>query len=147
MIKTGFHIRVAKPEDTEAIVRLVQEHAAIAGEQNLISASSVATYLAFEHNDILLAERDGQIMGLVSYSIRPDLYHAANVCLIEELIVESEWRGQGAGRALMTDLLDRLSSLQCIEVSVAVRPNDSPAISLYQSQGLTDEALLLEKHF
>jgi N-acetylglutamate synthase-like GNAT family acetyltransferase len=147
MIKTSLHIRVAKPEDTEAIVRLVQEHAAIAGEQSLISASSVATYLAFEHNGILLAEREGQIIGLVSYSIRPDLYHAANVCLIEELIVESEWRGHGVGHALMTELLDRLGSLECVEVSVAVGPDNSPPISLYQSQGLTDEALLLEKHF
>ena len=147
MIKTSLRIRAAKPEDTETIVRLVRGHAAIAGEQSLISASYVATYLAFEHNDILLAERDGQIIGLVSYSIRPDLYHAANVCLIEELIVASEWRGQGAGRALMTGLLDRLNSLKCAEVSVAVRSDNSPAIRLYQSQGLTDEALFLEKHF
>jgi ribosomal protein S18 acetylase RimI-like enzyme len=147
MIKTSLRIRSATTKDSDATVRLVREHTAIAGEQSLISASYVATYLTFEHNGILLAESDGQIIGLMSYSIRPDLHHAANVCLIEELIVASEWRRQGVGRALMTNLLDRLDSLQCAGVSVAVMPDNSSAIRFYQSQGLTDEALFLEKHF
>lgn len=147
MIKTSLRLRAATTEDTDAIVRLVREHAAIAGEQSPITAPYVAAYLAFEHNGILLAESDGQIIGLMSYSIRPDLYHAANACLIEELIVASEWRRQGVGRALMTRLLDRLNSFQCAEVSVAVMPDNSSAIRFYQSQGLTDEALFLEKHF
>ena len=147
MIKISLRLRAATTEDTDAIIRLVRDHAAIVGEQNPITASYVAAYLAFEHNSILLAESDGRIIGLMSYSIRPDLQHAANVCLIEELIVASEWRRQGVGRALMTRLFDRLNSFQCAEVSVAVMPDNSSAIRFYQSQGLTDEALFLEKHF
>jgi ribosomal protein S18 acetylase RimI-like enzyme len=96
---------------------------------------------------VILAEARGQVVGLLSYSIRPDLYHAGNSCLIEELIVQETFRGQGVGSALMTELFTRLAYEDCVEVSVTTMADNTPAIQFYRSQDLTDDAVYLEKHF
>jgi ribosomal protein S18 acetylase RimI-like enzyme len=78
--------------------------------------------------------------------IRPNLYHAANSALIEELVVRESARGRGVGGALMSELLRRLSAQGCAEVSVTTMPDNDGAIRFYRSHGLVDEAVFLEKH-
>ncbi len=140
-------IRDADLEDASAIVGLIGEHAATAGEQSPITETYVATYLSGSTSRILVAEVRDRVVGLLSYSIRPDLYHAGPSCLIEELIVEEAARGRGVGRGLVAELFSRLTTLACAEVSVAVMPTNQRAIKFYRRHGLADEALFLEKHF
>jgi ribosomal protein S18 acetylase RimI-like enzyme len=140
-------VREATLAETSAIVRLIGEHAASSGEQSPITEAYVATYLSSATSTILLAEVQNHVVGLLSYSVRPDLFHAGPSCLLEELIVEAAARGQGVGSALVTALFSRLAPLACAEVSVAVAPDNQRAIKFYRTQGLTEEALFLEKHF
>ena len=105
------------------------------------------SYLEGTNNKILLAERQGRVGGLLSYSVRPDLYHAGNSVLIEELVVDENCRGEGVGGALITALEERLMELDCREVCLAVMPDNETAIRFYRSYGLVEEALFLEKHF
>ena len=140
-------IREATPADAADIVRLIDELAAIDGEHSPLTEAYVATYLSSAVSKILLAERRQSIVGLLSYSLRPDLYHAALSCLVEELIVQKDARGQGVGRALLVELLARLATLDCAEVSVAAAPANTRAIKFYRMHGLAEECLFLEKHF
>jgi ribosomal protein S18 acetylase RimI-like enzyme len=139
-------IREATLADASAIVRLIAEHAASFDEQTPITEAYVATYLASPTSKILVAEVQNRVVGLLSYSIRPDLFHAAPSCYLEELIVEQAARGHGVGSALVAELLSRLTPVACAEISVAVMPDNDRAIKFYQRQGLTEEALYLEKH-
>lgn len=140
-------IREATPADASVIVRLIGEHAASSGEQTSLTEAYITTYLANSASKILLAKAQNRVVGLLSYSIRPDLFHAALSCYLEELIVEEAARGEGVGSALVTELFLRLTSLACAEVSVAVMPDNARAIKFYRTHGLLDEALYLEKHF
>ena len=140
-------IREATLADASAIVRLIGEHAASSGEQTPITEAYVATYLANSTSKILLAEVQNRVVGLLSYSIRPDLFHAGPSCYLEELIVEEIARGQGVGSALVAELFSRLAPLACAEVSVAVMPDNHRAIKFYRTHGLVEEALFLERHF
>jgi ribosomal protein S18 acetylase RimI-like enzyme len=144
---TTASIREATLADAAAIVRLIGEHAASSGEQTPITETYVATYLANSMSKILLAEVQNRIVGLLSYSVRPDLFHAGPSCYLEELIIEEATRGQGVGSALVTELFSRLSLLACAEVSVAVMSTNQRAIKFYRTHGLTEEALYLEKRF
>jgi ribosomal protein S18 acetylase RimI-like enzyme len=143
----GIHIREAILEDASIIVALICEHAATSGKQSPITEAYVATYLSSPPSRILLAEAANRVVGLLSYSTRPDLYHAGPSCLLEELIVAEAMRGQGVGSALMAEFFSRLNSLACAEVCVAAMPTNQRAIKFYQAQGLIEEALFLEKHF
>ena len=140
-------IREATLADAMAIVRLINEHAVSSGEQTLVTEAYVATYLVSSTSKILLAEVQNRVVGLLSYSIRPDLFHAGQSCLLEELVVEEAARGQGVGSALVTELFSRLTLLACAEVSVAVMSTNQRTIKFYRTHGLTEEALFLEKHF
>ena len=49
----------------------------------------------------LLAEKDGQIIGLAHYVFRPDTWEVADFCYLEDLYVDPRVRGVGVGRALI----------------------------------------------
>ena len=130
-----------------AVAALIHELAESGGERSPLTTEYAASYLSNPASRILLAEVGGQVVGLLSYSIRPDLYHAGHTALIEELVVRGPWRGRGIGGALVRELLARLEALGCAEVSVSTMPDNAGALRFYRAHGLTDEAVYLEKHF
>ncbi len=107
----------------------------------------VLHYLSGTERGVLLACLEEHIAGLLSYSVRADLYHAGNSVLIEELVVDEAYRGKGIGGALMDALLKRAEGLACRELCLAVMPDNEPAIRFYKRHGLVEEALFLERHF
>ena len=115
-------------------------------EKSAITSDYAQIYLSFPDRGILLAEQAGDVIGLLSYSIRPDLYHAAPTALIEELVVSAAARGQGVGSALLQAAEEALHEAGCVEISVSVMPGNQHAIRFYRAHGLTDEAVYLEKH-
>lgn len=146
-MQVSITVRPAQPGDEPAIVALIRELAEADGQSSPITGEYVRTYLAFPGSSVLLAEEGGQAIGLLSYSVRPGLYHAGSSGLIEELVVHGPDRGRGIGRALMSELVQRLAALGCAEVSVSTLPGNEDAKRFYRSHGLVDEAVLLEKHF
>jgi ribosomal protein S18 acetylase RimI-like enzyme len=139
-------LRDATPKDAASIVQLIGELAISIGERSTLSTTYVEKYLLFPGCKALLAEVDGQIVGLLSYTIHPNLYHAGETCLIEEFVVRESARGQGVGSALLNELLHRMEALGCVEVSVSTMPDNAEAIRFYKEHGMFDEAILLEKH-
>ncbi|MBN1438983.1 MAG: GNAT family N-acetyltransferase [Anaerolineales bacterium] len=142
-----YSIREATPADAPDIVALVRETSQEDNEHTPLTEAYVGEYLAAPDSGILLAEADGQTAGLLSYSIRPGLFHAAPSCLIELLVVRKPLRGRGAGGALLKKMLARAAALGCAEVSVSTMPDNAGAIRFYRRHGLTEEAVFLEKHF
>lgn len=143
----AFSIRSAHLDDAPAVVRLIRQLAESAGETSPLTERYLESYLAFPGSRILLAEDRGEVIGLLSYSVRPDLYHAGDSAYIENLVVDQGRRGEGIGRALLETALAELEAAGCAEVSIATMPENEGAQRLYRSLGLTDEAVYLEKHF
>jgi ribosomal protein S18 acetylase RimI-like enzyme len=139
-------VREAGPGDEPAIVDLIQELAAASGEVSPITEDYVREYLATPASHVLLARQARRIAGLLSYSVRPNLYHAGPSALIEEMVVARSQRGQGVGSALLRHLLVHLEATGCTEVSVSTLPDNEGAQRLYRAHGLVDEAVFLEKH-
>ncbi|MBA1336475.1 MAG: hypothetical protein HPY66_2910 [Firmicutes bacterium] len=140
-------IREAKPEDAAAIVGLVGQLAGQIGETSPLTDEYVAGYLGEVNNGLLVAEADGRCVGLLSYSVRPNLYHAANSYLIDELVVEEQFRGKDVGSALIKEVIKRAAQSGCAEISVTTMPDNVKAKEFYRKHGFVDEAVYLEKHF
>lgn len=140
------HIRHARPSDASDIVRLIQELAESIAEQSPIDVGYAQKYLSYPDRGILLAEHAGAVIGLLSYSIRPDLYHAAPTALIEELVVSAAARNLGIGSKLLIATETLLQEAGCVEISVTTLPDNLRAIEFYRAHGLTDQAVYLEKH-
>jgi ribosomal protein S18 acetylase RimI-like enzyme len=140
------NIRTATLEDAADIVQLIQELAAFDGETSPLTEEYTLNYLRHAGCFTLLAEIGGQPVGLLTYQIKPDLYHSADTCYIAELVVKEGYRKHGVGSTLMQVLFERLEGLQCVEVSVSTMMDNAAAIRFYTKHGLTDQAVLLEKH-
>ena len=140
-------IREAKPNDSTEIVRLIQQLSTNLDEASSITDSYVCQSLKEPGFGILLAENAGKVVGLLSYSIRPSLFHAANSGLIEDLVVDKAYRGQSFGSSLLEDFMKRMQHQGCAEVSVTTMPDNTGAQHFYKAHGLVDEAVYLEKHF
>ncbi len=141
------NIRTVRPQEIPAVCALVRELAATLDETSPITEDTVRAFLEHAGCGILVCETDGRVTGMLSYSVRMNLYHARPVCTIEELGVTAEHRGAGIGGALVSELFGRMRALGCAEVSVTVMPSNREALRFYREHGLTDEAVYLEKHF
>ena len=142
-----YSIRTARSEDAGAIAQLIQELATAIGEDSPITAAYAGIFLVFQGCGVLLAEQDDGIVGLLSYSMRPNLYHAGPCGLIEELLVRDTVRGQGIGKGLIRAALRLFETMGCAEASVSTMPDNEGALRLYRAMGFGDEAVLLEHHF
>jgi ribosomal protein S18 acetylase RimI-like enzyme len=140
-------VRLAGPEDPAAIAGLVAELAAELGERSPITPAFVAKVLVQQTCQILLAVRGGELLGLLSFSFRPSLFHAADSCLIDELVVEPGARNQGIGAVLLDDATRRAREHGCAEASLSVMSSNAGALRFYQRRGFEADALLLERHF
>ncbi len=77
----------------------------------------------------LIAERDGEVLGYAGAWIVMDECHITNIAVAEEA------RGQGIGRALLTALLQYMSSLGAAWADLEVRVSNERARKLYESEG------------
>lgn len=142
----GLSIREATAIDAAAIVALVAELAASMGEESPLTPAYAKEFVQRPGCVVLLAERHGHALGLLSLTLRPNLYHAADCCQIEELVVAAAARGQGIGGALVRAAVERATRAGCAEISVSTLLDNAAAQRLYRAHGLTDESLLLERH-
>lgn len=94
---------------------------------------------------IIVAEREGQILGYLTLWLRPCLSHVGLSALIDELVVAEGARGQCVGRALLEEALKRAQGAGCVEMEVSTGFDNQPAQSLYRSQGFEERGLLLER--
>jgi ribosomal protein S18 acetylase RimI-like enzyme len=134
------------PADASAVAGLIEDLARTSDWESPVTEAYAAEYLALSGQGALLAEEEGQALGLISYSIRPNLYHAADSCIIEELIVSRRARSRGIGRRLVEELERLAQARRCAEISVTTLPGNEEAIRFYRRLGFTDDALYLEKH-
>lgn len=140
-------IRQVGPGDADTVVALLRAFAAEQGEASALDATFVRTFLAFPGCGALLAEAGGAGVGILSYCVRPDLYHAGPTGAIGELYVAAPARGRGIGGALLDEALRILAALGCREASISTTVENEAARRLYRAHGLTDESVLLERHF
>ncbi|MEI6451697.1 MAG: GNAT family N-acetyltransferase [Actinomycetes bacterium] len=139
-------IRQAGPGDEPAVVELVQELAVTFDHPTTIDEHYVRHFLASPVSDVLLAFDEDAAVGLLSYALVPGLFHAAASGLIQSLVVTEGRRGEGIGRKLLRTAVRLLEEAGCAEISVGAGADNEAVQKLYFEVGLTEAAVLLEKH-
>ena len=96
---------------------------------------------------VLLAEDEGQVVGLLGLSFRHTLFHPAPSALIDELVVEGGHRGRGVGQQLMAEAMKRCRAAGCCEIEVSTERSNEVAQEFYGRHGFSHEAVLFELEF
>jgi ribosomal protein S18 acetylase RimI-like enzyme len=140
-------IRSATRIDKAKIVSLMTIYAKELKLPIALTEEYVEKYLSSSNSAILLAVQDREVVGMLSYSFRPDLFHANTVCFVEELIVEPSRRRSGIGTDLLTEIMKRVKEIGWAEISITVTVENEEAKKLYEKVGMEGGVLCLEKHF
>ncbi|MBM3121347.1 MAG: GNAT family N-acetyltransferase [Chloroflexi bacterium] len=140
-------IRPAQPSDADAIAGLIAVLATDLGEPSAATADYVANVVRSGACQVVLAEGSGEVLGMVSFSYSPSFYHAANSCLIHELVVSPGARSMGVGSRLLEHAIQLAQAHGCAEVSLAVMDSNAAARRFYERHGFEADAITMERHF
>jgi GNAT superfamily N-acetyltransferase len=81
----------------------------------------------------LVAELDGQIMGMTTFNFQNSTWSQNGQCLLEDLFVDQTIRGQGTGRALIDAVIIEAKTRGCSRVYWNTDETNQTARKLYDS--------------
>jgi ribosomal protein S18 acetylase RimI-like enzyme len=93
------------------------------------------------HAVVLLAEADGDYVGMTVCFLGFSTFHAKALMNIHDFMVLKDFRGQGIGRALLEEIETIALDMGCCKMTLEVQENNTAARRLYRSVGFTDSFL------
>ncbi|WP_241492099.1 GNAT family N-acetyltransferase [Pseudomonas sp. TTU2014-080ASC] len=132
---TTVELRCACSEDAPALARLLQQ---LASDEPLVDSKLLALRLAEHstHREILVAERDGQVLGTCTINLIEHLSHNfARSAILEDVVVDADARGLGIGQALMQKAIERATSWGCYKVALSSNHKREEAHRFYENLG------------
>jgi len=116
------------------------------GEEAPVTATWVESFIEDPECEAVVADIDGQVVGVVTWTLARGLFHAKKSAIISEAAVTPAQQNKGIGRALLEEALARIKRLDVAEISIGTGFENERAKHLYRSLGFTEETLLLEQH-
>jgi GNAT superfamily N-acetyltransferase len=107
-------------------------------------ASNIQRFMQGPDHAVFVAERRGDVLGLISVDIRHTLLNPSPVALIDELVVAESARGMGVGRRLIVEAIRYARQQGCGELEVGTERGNTAAQEFYRECGFDQEHVLLE---
>ena len=141
-------IRPARAEDFPSILSLLGQltdamEAPVAALPERV-AYNIQRFMQSPDHAVLVAERRGDVLGLISLNIRRTLLNPRPVALIDELVVADSARGMGVGRQLIAEAVRYARQQGCCELEVGTERANTAAQAFYRECGFDQEHVLLE---
>ena len=100
-----------------------------------------------EAGTLLVAERDKNVVGLLSYvyrHVQSDKQVTRNILFVDDLAVKEEYRGMGIGRALLDFVKDKVCKEHLDGLELQVNARNVNARRMYEAYGFTEKSINLE---
>lgn len=133
-------IRPASEGDADAVLALLRELAAFEGGAVNAQAADLAAALGRGLIEALLAEQDGQAVGVMTVLPVFSSWRGRPGAVIHDLYVRPQARGQGTGQALMGALLTLAAARGWDRIDVNVLDWNHDAQRFYARFGLSPAA-------
>lgn len=133
---------LAQPHETAEVARLMiafrdhfgedwpSDNAMLAGVERLMDDVNTDYLLA-------AAQEGGRPAAVAQLRYRYGVWRAGTECLLEDLFVEEEARGQGLGRELLEAVFARARERGARLLELDTHEDNAEALALYESAGLT----------
>jgi ribosomal protein S18 acetylase RimI-like enzyme len=135
-------VRAATTEDAEVIYALACELAGAVGDsppgfENV--RERLAELLQEPQAQVIVAEgRDGVVVGVASFWIKPDLAHGDTVVEVPMLVVTEESRGEGVGKALMEEVQRLAAEKDANLIELVATTQNVAAREFYRTLGFVE---------
>lgn len=133
---TAALIRAATPADAEPIARLLTQlgYPTPAGEV----PRRLERMAAGGRSLVLVAERDGVVVGLATLHVASVLNRPRDVAWLTALVIDAAARGSGVGRALVEAVEQRAREAGCEWLSVTTHSDRAEARAFYPRVGFDE---------
>lgn len=144
-------IREAEGADLEIVAAMLRKLGHHVGAKPKVTAQDLADFgpLGRRHFEILLAERNGEILGILLYSILFSAWRGRPGIFVSDIYVEDEARGMGLGTRLMRAAVAREAPRGCAYLKLDVDKENEAGLGFYRKHGFkaieTDHTMVLEK--
>ena len=129
---------------TELAIKLNEEIDGSAQNDIRIIKKIVRKLFKNPDSHFIVARSSNTITGFANFTVRKTILHSSGSALIDELIVSEKYRGQGVGKELLFEVVNRCRELGCCELEVSTLMSNQTARDFYRKCGFEEEAILLE---
>lgn len=139
-------VRAATAADAAAVAALIQALAEESDGHTTVPTDWIVECFAADDFFALVAEVDGEVVGVVTFVLVRGLFHGKKSGVIQEASVAPAHQNKGVGRALLEAAIARIKQHDVAEISISTGFENERAAHLYRSLGFVEETLLLEQH-
>lgn len=132
-MKDEMTIRLAEQSDEASIAKLLGRLGYPSELQEVRARITRLSALSSER--VLVAEHEGDVVGVVSIHLAPMLHASGSVGWITALVVSEDHRGLGIGTRLMQEAEAWAWSQDCVKTEVTSGDHRADAHRFYESQG------------
>jgi GNAT superfamily N-acetyltransferase len=129
-------VRRAARDDAARVAALLTELGYPVGADEV--GERLEYWLADPASRVLVAERDGRVVGCISLHAIPFLERTGRWLRIESLVVDAGERRAGTGRALLDAAEALARDWGCLRIEVTSRRARTDAHAFYRNQGFID---------
>ena len=144
-------IRPARLQDLEPMVELLRLLFTIEedfGYDSVKQRQGLTLLLSDERASVLVAEQDGQVVGMCTGQMVISTAEGGLSVLVEDMVISPQHRGKGIGSLLMEALAEWAASRGATRMQLLADKNNPPALAFYDRIGWGATALIcLRRHF
>lgn len=137
-------IRRAKEKDIGEILNLLyqlQRPKPKTASENTAFRKRILQYLDEKDKEIIVAEQNSRIIGLVSIMLLPRLNRTKLELYIPELVISEDHRGLGVGKSLMESCVNTARKKKCFRIRLESGNQRKGAHLFYKRIGFEQSAL------
>lgn len=143
-------IRPARQQDLEQLVELLRLLFTVEEDFSIDSGKQFQGLALMLNNDrgrVLVAEVGGRVVGMVTGQLVVSTAEGGPSVLVEDMVVATDQRGRGVGRALLTALADWARQQGVTRMQLLADANNQPALGYYRHLGWQDTALICRRQY
>jgi GNAT superfamily N-acetyltransferase len=100
------------------------------------------------HNEIMVAEYDGRVVGMLQFTYIPNMqYVGGRVAQVESVVVDEPMRGKGIGEAMMRWAIDEAKRRGCFRLQLTSNKARTDAHRFYERLGFTASHVGMKLNF
>ena len=139
------NLRSASYKDIDQLLTLLNELGYPSDKDTI--TESLTRYKRSDEYEVLVAEHEGRVLGCISLHVMKLFHTAGNAGRITSLVISSESRGKGIGKALVNAADRYFKSMDCVKTEVTSGDHRKEAHQFYQSEGFViDERRFIKKY-
>jgi GNAT superfamily N-acetyltransferase len=138
-------IRQATNADLPRLLELLQQLCAVETDFDFHPIRATQALEALLHgpdSDVLVAERDEQVVAMASLQRLVSTAMGGGVGLVEDLVVDRDHRGIGIGRQLLSALEELAVARGWLRLQLLADADNQPALAFYRQNGWSPTRLI-----